>query len=65
VLVILPHHAQTDVGFDDYSFVLRIKAKLHNILGQHTMAIATFRLEDEAFLAMAGKRVFKEVEHEE
>lgn len=33
---LLQHHAQTDAGFDSYSFVMRTKAKLHNILEQHT-----------------------------
>lgn len=52
-----------DAEFDDYSYVLRTKVKILMALGQHNMAIATCRLVDEAYLAMAGKRVFKEVEH--
>ena len=51
----------SDAGFDHYSIVLSTKAKLHSVLGQHTMAIATLRLADEAFLAMTGKQVVEEV----
>lgn len=62
---LLQHHAETDAGFDHYSIVLSTKAKLHSVLGQHTMAIATLRLADEAFLAMTGKQVVEKVQHEE
>lgn len=62
---LLQPHAQTDAGFDYYLFVMRTKTKIQSALGQHKMAQATMRLVDEVFLAMAGKRVLKEVEHAE
>ena len=65
----LLHHLQLDtqVGFDLITQVggaLYVKARIHNQLGQHNLAVATFQRVDELFIAAERKGELHAFDHE-